>query len=80
MPLPVFRYCTDGDHFDIPFPDWSFWGWPELNIHPWEEQFREIKWGSQSSIFGLKKKKVGFSGKKLEKEGAFCILERKPRC
>ncbi|KAM1553155.1 hypothetical protein ACFX1Z_006063 [Malus domestica] len=25
-------------------------------------------------------KSMGFSGKKLEKEGAFCILERKPRC
>lgn len=27
MPLPLFRYCTTPDHFDIPFPDWSFWGW-----------------------------------------------------
>lgn len=27
MPLPLFRYCTNEDHFDIPFPDWSFWGW-----------------------------------------------------
>jgi hypothetical protein len=27
MPLPLFRYCTTEDHYDIPFPDWSFWGW-----------------------------------------------------
>lgn len=27
FPLPLFRYCTNEDHFDIPFPDWSFWGW-----------------------------------------------------
>jgi hypothetical protein len=27
MPLPLFRYCTTKEHFDIPFPDWSFWGW-----------------------------------------------------
>lgn len=27
MPLPLFRYCTTPQHFDIPFPDWSFWGW-----------------------------------------------------
>ncbi|KAL6967680.1 hypothetical protein U1Q18_033486 [Sarracenia purpurea var. burkii] len=27
MPLPLFRYCTTSNHFDIPFPDWSFWGW-----------------------------------------------------
>jgi protein glucosyltransferase len=26
-PPPLFRYCTTRDHFDIPFPDWSFWGW-----------------------------------------------------
>ncbi|KAM1494808.1 hypothetical protein ACFXTO_029602 [Malus domestica] len=58
MPLPLFRYCTDGDHFDIPFPDWSFWGWPELNIHPWEEQFGEIKRGSQERSW---KKKEPFA-------------------
>lgn len=27
MPLPLFRYCTTQHHIDIPFPDWSFWGW-----------------------------------------------------
>lgn len=26
-PLPLFRYCTTAEHYDIPFPDWSFWGW-----------------------------------------------------
>jgi protein glucosyltransferase len=31
-PPPLFRYCTTRDHFDIPFPDWSFWGWYER--HP----------------------------------------------
>ncbi|KAK8960488.1 hypothetical protein KSP40_PGU005348 [Platanthera guangdongensis] len=25
-PPPLFRYCTTKEHFDIPFPDWSFWG------------------------------------------------------
>ncbi|XP_059664441.1 uncharacterized protein LOC132310266 [Cornus florida] len=47
MPLPLFRYCTTPNHFDIPFPDWSFWGWPEINIEPWEEEFRSIKKGSR---------------------------------
>lgn len=27
MPLPLFRYCTTPEFYDIPFPDWSFWGW-----------------------------------------------------
>lgn len=48
FPLPLFRYCTTDAHFDIPFPDWSFWGWPEIRIKPWDEQFREIKQGSQT--------------------------------
>ncbi|KAI4306606.1 hypothetical protein L6164_029867 [Bauhinia variegata] len=48
MPLPLFRYCTTKEHFDIPFPDWSFWGWPEINIRPWQEEFPDIKRGSQT--------------------------------
>lgn len=27
LPPPVFGYCTTINNFDIPFPDWSFWGW-----------------------------------------------------
>uniref|UniRef100_A0A7N0TH08 Glycosyl transferase CAP10 domain-containing protein n=1 Tax=Kalanchoe fedtschenkoi TaxID=63787 RepID=A0A7N0TH08_KALFE len=48
MPLPLFRYCTTPQHFDIPFPDWSFWGWPETNIQHWDKQFKDIKQGSQA--------------------------------
>ncbi|XP_060172486.1 uncharacterized protein LOC132603440 [Lycium barbarum] len=48
MPLPLFRYCTTPHHFDIPFPDWSFWGWSEINIRPWNEEFKSIKLGSKS--------------------------------
>nr|XP_043622195.1 O-glucosyltransferase rumi homolog [Erigeron canadensis] len=47
MPLPVFRYCTTPNHFDIPFPDWSFWGWVEVNLGPWQEEFKSIRKGSQ---------------------------------
>ncbi|KAI3806298.1 hypothetical protein L1987_22197 [Smallanthus sonchifolius] len=46
-PVPIFRYCTTPNHYDIPFPDWSFWGWPEINIAPWKEEFQSIKEGSQ---------------------------------
>ena len=24
---PLFRYCGDGDHNYVVFPDWTFWGW-----------------------------------------------------
>ncbi|KAK9059566.1 hypothetical protein SSX86_020270 [Deinandra increscens subsp. villosa] len=49
MPLPIFRYCTTPNHFDIPFPDWSFWGWVEVNLGPWDEEFKSIKQGSQKT-------------------------------
>lgn len=42
-PPPLFRYCGSEPTLDIAFPDWSFWGWPELNIKPWEALRREIK-------------------------------------
>ncbi|KAA8549411.1 hypothetical protein F0562_001116 [Nyssa sinensis] len=68
MPLPLFRYCTTPDHFDIPFPDWSFWGWPEINIGPWDEEFRSIKQGSQARSSGEHKLCVRI-GKKKKKMG-----------
>ncbi|TVU15069.1 hypothetical protein EJB05_38571 [Eragrostis curvula] len=43
---PLFRYCGSEATLDIAFPDWSFWGWPELNIKPWEALRREIKEGN----------------------------------
>ncbi|TVU17819.1 hypothetical protein EJB05_33876, partial [Eragrostis curvula] len=48
-PPPIFRYCTTRDHFDIPFPDWSFWGWTETNIEPWDRQFESIKQGAKAT-------------------------------
>lgn len=27
QPPPIFRYCSTANTFDIPFPDWSYWGW-----------------------------------------------------
>ncbi|KAF3777404.1 O-glucosyltransferase rumi-like protein, partial [Nymphaea thermarum] len=47
-PPPLFRYCSTKDHFDIPFPDWSFWGWPEVNLESWDKEFSSIKKVSQT--------------------------------
>ncbi|KAL5981539.1 hypothetical protein ACLOJK_015601 [Asimina triloba] len=47
VPPPVFRYCSDDDTLDLVFPDWSFWGWPEINIKPWEPLSKELKEGNQ---------------------------------
>ncbi|KAG8076744.1 hypothetical protein GUJ93_ZPchr0006g45040 [Zizania palustris] len=40
---PVFRYCKDKTTVDIVFPDWSFWGWPEVNIGPWPQMLEEVQ-------------------------------------
>jgi hypothetical protein len=40
---PVFRYCKDNSTLDIVFPDWSFWGWPEVGIRPWTPMLAEVE-------------------------------------
>ncbi|CAA3015233.1 O-glucosyltransferase 1-like [Olea europaea subsp. europaea] len=45
-PPPMFHYCGDDSSFDIVFPDWSFWGWPELNIKPWEILKKDLQEGN----------------------------------
>ncbi|XP_010273073.1 PREDICTED: O-glucosyltransferase rumi-like [Nelumbo nucifera] len=46
-PPPLFRYCGDDWTLDIVFPDWSFWGWAEINIKPWESLLKELKKGNE---------------------------------
>ncbi|XP_010255430.1 PREDICTED: O-glucosyltransferase rumi homolog [Nelumbo nucifera] len=46
-PPPLFHYCGDNWSFDIVFPDWSFWGWPEINIKPWEPLLKDLKEGNE---------------------------------
>lgn len=43
---PLFRYCGDDRTLDIVFPDWSFWGWPEINIKPWDALHKDLKHGN----------------------------------
>ncbi|KAJ8771440.1 hypothetical protein K2173_026617 [Erythroxylum novogranatense] len=45
-PPPLFRYCGDNNTLDVVFPDWSFWGWAETNIRPWEHMLSELKEGN----------------------------------
>ncbi|KAL3498817.1 hypothetical protein ACH5RR_041549 [Cinchona calisaya] len=45
-PPPLFRYCGDPWTLDIVFPDWSFWGWAEINIRPWENILKDLKEGN----------------------------------
>ncbi|XP_073123247.1 uncharacterized protein [Henckelia pumila] len=43
----LFRYCGDDSSVEILFPDWSFWGWPEINIKPWEALSNDLAEGSK---------------------------------
>ncbi|KAI4371542.1 hypothetical protein MLD38_019764 [Melastoma candidum] len=45
-PPPLFRYCGNANTLDIVFPDWSFWGWPEINIKPWTQVLMDIQEGN----------------------------------
>ncbi|KAL3517148.1 hypothetical protein ACH5RR_024050 [Cinchona calisaya] len=45
-PPPMFHYCGDDQTHDIVFPDWSFWGWSEINIKPWEILKKDLKQSS----------------------------------
>ncbi|KFK27674.1 hypothetical protein AALP_AA8G414000 [Arabis alpina] len=48
-PPPLFRYCGNEKTLDIVFPDWSFWGWSEVNIKPWESLLKELREGNKRS-------------------------------
>ncbi|KAL1192125.1 hypothetical protein V5N11_020845 [Cardamine amara subsp. amara] len=50
-PPPLIHYCGHSGTFDIVFPDWSFWGWPEINMKEWNklseaisEEMKKVKW------------------------------------
>ncbi|KAL9228929.1 hypothetical protein vseg_004456 [Gypsophila vaccaria] len=43
---PQFHYCADESTLDIVFPDWSFWGWPQLSIKPWVPLVKDLKDGN----------------------------------
>ncbi|XVF09873.1 hypothetical protein REPUB_Repub07fG0134500 [Reevesia pubescens] len=46
-PPPLFRYCKDDETLDIVFPDWSFWGWPEIRIKPWDPLLNDLIKGNK---------------------------------
>lgn len=46
-PPALFGYDGDDATVDIVFPDWSFWGWPEIVIKPWEQLSKELEEGNR---------------------------------
>ncbi|KAL8100926.1 uncharacterized protein LOC141683220 isoform X1 [Apium graveolens] len=55
VPPPVFHYCGDDSTLDLVFPDWSFWGWPEINIKPWIPLKNELKKGTKKTKWRKRK-------------------------
>ncbi|KAL6875636.1 hypothetical protein ACP4OV_013149 [Aristida adscensionis] len=46
---PLFGYCRDrGGALDILFPDWTFWGWPEVGVRPWAPFLEEAARGNRA--------------------------------
>ncbi|GAV62089.1 Glyco_transf_90 domain-containing protein, partial [Cephalotus follicularis] len=50
-PLPIFRYCSVDHSAYIVFPDWSFWGWPEINIKPWNTLLEDFIEGNKRTTW-----------------------------
>ncbi|KAK7340237.1 hypothetical protein VNO77_20935 [Canavalia gladiata] len=48
-PPPLFHYCGRKSAYDIVFPDWTFWGWGELGIRPWEGILQKIQEGNKKT-------------------------------
>ncbi|KFK35325.1 hypothetical protein AALP_AA5G269900 [Arabis alpina] len=46
-PPPLFHYCGHREAYGIVFPDWSFWGWPEVNIKEWNKLSIAIREGNK---------------------------------
>ncbi|XP_078437443.1 uncharacterized protein LOC144708022 [Wolffia australiana] len=46
-PAALFQYCGSDSTAVIVFPDWSFWGWAEVNIRPWGRLAMEMKAANQ---------------------------------
>ncbi|XP_078437153.1 uncharacterized protein LOC144707783 isoform X2 [Wolffia australiana] len=46
-PAALFQYCGSNSSAVIIFPDWSFWGWAEVNIRPWGRLAMEMKAANQ---------------------------------
>nr|CAB3465612.1 unnamed protein product [Digitaria exilis] len=44
----LFMYCKNDSALGIVFPDWTFWGWPEVNIRPWAQFMEEVVRESRS--------------------------------
>nr|XP_027103795.1 protein O-glucosyltransferase 1-like [Coffea arabica] len=74
-PPPVFRYCKDDATLDIVFPDWSFWGWAEIDTRPWAPLLKEMKDGNERSKWKDRKPYAYWKGNPHVAEGRVDLLK-----
>jgi hypothetical protein len=68
-PIPfLFNFCKLAHSIDVPFPDWSFWGWPELQILPWANQSAKIVQGGLDAGEWRRRKKTVSPGRGLQSD------------
>ncbi|CAI7867135.1 unnamed protein product [Closterium sp. NIES-53] len=48
-PPLLLKYCSTARHMDVVWPDWSFWGWPEVRIREWGTARKLIREGTGST-------------------------------
>ncbi|CAM6103649.1 unnamed protein product [Calypogeia fissa] len=58
----IFAYNSNHGYYDIPFPDWSFWGWADLFLTSWDEERETIINGSQRMDWKAKVPKAYWTG------------------
>ncbi|GJP78918.1 hypothetical protein CLOP_g9179, partial [Closterium sp. NIES-67] len=46
-PPLLLKYCSTPRHMDVVWPDWSFWGWPEVRIREWDTTRNLIREGQR---------------------------------
>ncbi|KAJ4955712.1 hypothetical protein NE237_012495 [Protea cynaroides] len=61
-PPPLFRYCANDSTLDIVFPDWSFWGWPEVNIKPWGRLSKQLMEANKMMIWSKREPYAHWKG------------------
>eukprot|EP00850_Spirogloea_muscicola_P012055 SM000077S21529 [mRNA] locus=s77:51271:53696:+ [translate_table: standard] len=70
-PLPImFQFSNDAEHLAFPWPDWSFWGWPEVHIEAWPKQAASIyEGGRRAGLWAARKPWAYWKGNKYVGDG-----------
>ncbi|CAM6098106.1 unnamed protein product [Calypogeia fissa] len=80
LAIPLFSYCSNHEYYDIPWPDWSFWGWSECQMESWDQEFDKIAMGSKRKDWREKDKKAYWRGNPFVGGGRAIFREQLLSC